>query len=127
MTRFARTYPDSVGKLVYLEAAYDRVEARQVEATFPKLPPLPGPTPADLASPASVRASVAQTTILLPESEIRATRVFGPDGRFVRPVTPDRILRALAEIVEHPIYDSIPAPILAIYAVPLTPVHLIAI
>jgi pimeloyl-ACP methyl ester carboxylesterase len=35
MSRFALAYPDRVGKLVYLEAAYDRVAAQQVEARFP--------------------------------------------------------------------------------------------
>jgi non-heme chloroperoxidase len=126
MTRFARTYPDRVGKLVYLEAAYDRVKARQVESTFPKLPAMPEPAPSELASPEQVHAVVARRTgILMPESEIRATRVFAPDGRLLRPVTPNRILRALAEAVERPDYSSIRAPVLAIYAVPKTPVELI--
>ena len=61
----------------------------------------------------------------MPESEIRASRVFHPDGRFFRPVTPDRILGAVANIVEHPNYESIRAPVLAIYAVPRTAVQLI--
>ena len=93
MTRFALSYPDRLGKLVYLDAAYDRVEAQQLEKSFPRLPPFPGPAPKELASPAAVRAFVARTVILMPESEIRATRVFGPDGQFLRPVTSDRILR----------------------------------
>ena len=125
MTRFARMHPDRVGKMVYLEAAYDRVQARQLEAAFPKLPPPPEPTPSELASPAGVRAFVARTLIPMPESEIRATRVFHPDGRLLRPVTPDRILAAVASIVEHPDYESVRGPTLAIYAVPETPVQLI--
>ena len=116
MTRFARMNPDKVGKIIYLEAAYDRVEARQLEATFPKLPSPPEPTPSELASPAGVRAFVARTVILMPESEIRASRVFRPDGRFLRLVTPDRILGAVANMVEHPNYESIRAPVLAIYS-----------
>ena len=123
MTRFARMNPDRVGKMVYLEAAYDRVQARQLEAAFPKLPPPPEPTPSELASPLGVRAFVARTVIPMPESEIRATRVFHPDGRFVRPVTPHRILAAVASTVEHPNYESLRGPILAIYAVPRTPVQ----
>ena len=55
MTRFARMYPERVRTLVYLEAAYDRIEAREVEATFPRLPPPPEPTSRDRASPARVR------------------------------------------------------------------------
>jgi pimeloyl-ACP methyl ester carboxylesterase len=61
----------------------------------------------------------------MPESEIRATRVFGPDGQFLRPVTPERILRAVAAMVEHPDYESIHAQILAIYAVYETPAQLL--
>ncbi len=125
MTRFARMNPDKLGKMAYLEAAYDRVEARQLEATFPKLPSPPEPTPSELASPAGVRAFVARTVILMPESEIRASRVFRPDGRLLRAATPDRILGAVANMVEHPNYESIRAPALAIYAVPRTPVQLI--
>lgn len=94
MTRFALTYPEKVGKLVYLDAAYDRVDAQRLESRFPKLPPSP-PAARESGSPESVRALVAQTEILMPESEIRATRVFGPDGLFPRPVTPERILRAV--------------------------------
>jgi non-heme chloroperoxidase len=118
MTRFALTHPQKVGKLVYLEAAYDRVDAQHLEATFPKLPPSPVH---ESGSPESVRAFIARTEILMPEAEIRATRVFGPDGQFQRPVTPDRIVGAVAKMVEHPDYGSIHAPMLAIYAVYQTP------
>lgn len=120
MTRFALTYPEKTRKLVYLEAAYDRVDAQQLELKFPKLPPYP-PTSEDLRSPQALCNFVARTEIPMPESEIRATRVFGPDGRFVRPVTPDWILRAVAKIVEHPDYAAIHKPLLAIYAVYDTP------
>jgi hypothetical protein len=108
-----------------LDAAYDRVEARNMEATFPKLPPAAAPKPADLASPEAVRAFVGRTVIVMPESEIRATRVFGPDGRFLRPVTPEQILRAVAIMVEHPDYDSLRTPTLALYAVPGNPGQLV--
>lgn len=120
MTRFALTYPQKVEKLVYLEAAYDRVEAQHLEATFPKLPPS---AVHESGSPESVRAFIAQTEILMPEAEIRATRILGPDGQFQRPVTPDRIVGAVAKMVEHPDYGSIHAPMLAIYAVYQTPLQ----
>lgn len=123
MTRFALTYPDRVGKLVYLEAAYDRVEAQQVEAGFPKLPPTP-PDARESGSPEAVRALIARTEILMPESEIRATRIFGRDGLYLRPVTPECIVRAVATMVEHPDYGAIRAQILAIYAVYRTPTDL---
>jgi pimeloyl-ACP methyl ester carboxylesterase len=125
MTRFALTFPDKMGKLVYLDAAYDRVEAQRVEATFPKLPPSSEPTPSELRSPEAVRSYIGRTEILMPEAEIRATKIFGPDGRFLRPVTPGRILGAVANMVEHPNYQSIRAPILAMYAIPKTPAQLV--
>jgi non-heme chloroperoxidase len=125
MTRFALTYSEKVGKLVYLDAAYDRVESQRLESKFPKLPPS-SPAAQESGSPEAVRALVARTEILMPESEIRATRVFGPDGQFLRPVTPERILRAVATMVEHPDYESIRAQILAIYAVYKSPAQLIA-
>lgn len=125
MTRFALTYPDRVGKLVYLEAAYDRVDAQQVEAKFPKLPPPPLEA-RESGSPKAVRALLARTEILMPESEIRATRIFGPDGLYLRPVTPENIVLAVARMVEHPDYGAIRAQILAIYAVYQTPADLSA-
>ena len=125
MTRLANTHPDKLQTLVFLDAAYDRIEAREIEATFPALPPLPEPAPAQLSSPARVREHVGRTTILMPESEIRATRVFSSDGRLVRSMTPDRILRAVASAVEHPDYEKLQLPILAIYAVPITPGQLV--
>ena len=125
MSRLALTYPDRVGKLVYLEAAYDRVQAQQVEARYPKLPP-PPPEARESGSPEAVRALIARTEILMPESEIRATRIFGPNGLYLRPVTPENIVRAVARMVEHPDYAAIRAQILAIYAVYRTPADLSA-
>lgn len=125
MTRFALTYPEKVGKVIYLEAAYDRVEAQRLEGRFPKLP-ASSPEARESGSPAAVRALVARTEIRMPESEIRATRVFGPDGQYLRPVTPEAIIRAVATMVEHPDYGAVRAQILAIYAVYRTPADLIA-
>jgi non-heme chloroperoxidase len=121
MTRFALTFPDKVRKIVYLDAAYDRVGAQRLEATFPRLPPQPELA---LGSPESIRAFVERTEILMPEAEIRATRVFGSSGRYVRPVTPDRILTAVARIVEHPSYKLVRAPMLAMYSVYTDPAQL---
>ena len=54
MTRFAGTYPDRVSKLVYLDAAYDRIAAdsmfSEIFPVLPDLPPRPQPTAADTAS-----------------------------------------------------------------------------
>lgn len=125
MTRFARTFPDRLRSLIYLDAAYDRVESQRVEQTFPAVPCVPGPTADDLASPGSVRAYVARTIVPLPEAEIRATRVFGSDGRFQRQVTPPAILSAVATMVEHPDYSGVLAPVLSINAIMLTPRQLL--
>jgi non-heme chloroperoxidase len=115
LTRFALTYPDRVTKLVYLEAAYDRVEAQKLESRFPHIPA--SSASRELGSPEAIRATVARNEILMPEANIRATRVFGTDGQFVRSVTPDAILHSVAKMVEHPDYRSIRAPMLAVYAV----------
>lgn len=124
MTRLARTHPEMVGRLVYLDAAYDRVEAQRVESTFPKIPPAPAAAQ-ESGSLEAVRALIARKDILLPESEIRATRVFGADGQLRRPVTPDRILREVAAMVEHPGYKQIRVPMLSIFAVANTPAQLV--
>ena len=115
VTRFAITHPDRMAKLVYLEAAYDRVEAQKLESRFPKIPA--SSASHEFGSPEAIRATVARNEILMPESNIRATRVFGNNGQFVQPVTPDAILHAVAKMVEHPDYRSIRSPMLAIYAV----------
>lgn len=125
MDGFALRFPDRVRKLVYLEAAYDRVELQHLQATFPHLPASNGPSPADLSSPAAVTAYLRKTECPgFPESEVRATRIFGPDGHFERMVTPDWILKKLAAIVKHPDYADIHAPALALYAVDHTPAQL---
>ena len=51
---------------------------------------------------------MARTEILMPEAEIRATRVFGADGTFLRTMTPGRIVAAM---IEHPHYESIRAQV----------------
>ncbi len=125
MTRLAATMPDKVRTLTYLEAAYDRVESQRLEGTFPALPPDAPPSTDDRRSPAGVRAYLARTEILLPEGEIRATRVFASDGQFVRAVTPDRIVVEVAKMVEHPDYLRIRQPILAVFAVFTDPSQLL--
>jgi pimeloyl-ACP methyl ester carboxylesterase len=116
LTRFASTFPNRLQKLVYLEAAYDRVEAQRLEARFPKIPPQTSHEK-EAVTPEAIQASVAQSEILMPEGEIRATRIFGRDGHFIRSVTPDRIAHAVAVMVEHPNYAAVHARTLSIYAV----------
>jgi pimeloyl-ACP methyl ester carboxylesterase len=109
---------------MYLEAAYDRVDAQRLESHFPKMPPAPSAN-RETGSPRDVQALIARTEILMPESEIRATRMFGPDGQYLHPVTPDPILHSVAVMVEHPNYAAIQAPTMAIYAVYTAPAQLV--
>lgn len=120
MIQCALTYPEKVNKLVYLDAAYDRVESERLEAKFPPVSPLPSVFN-EAGPPEQVRLAVAVTEALLPQSEISATRVFGPNGQYERPVTPDWIERDIAKMVERPSYASIHTPMLAIYANPRNP------
>jgi non-heme chloroperoxidase len=115
MTRFAGTYPDRVDKLVYLDAAYDRVAADSMIAALfpvpPNVPSRPQPTPADTASAAAYVAFVHRTRgIDIPEADIRTRYRF--DG------WNEEITLAYQSIsAEHPRYRAVRAPALAIYAV----------
>ena len=115
MTRFAAKYPDRVAKLVYLDAAYDRVTAAdKFDDVFPVPPDVPGrpePTAADTATADAYVDFVHRTRgINIPEADIR-TR-FRYDG------WNEEITVAYRSIgVEHPNYRAVRAPALAIYAV----------
>jgi non-heme chloroperoxidase len=115
MTRFAATYPQRVDRLVYLEAAYDRVALDSaLDEIFPvplDIPDPPEPAAADTATPAAYVAFVHRTRgVNIPESDIR-TR-FRYDG-WREDATP----AYQAIHAERPAYRSIRAPALAIYAV----------
>ena len=115
MSRFASTYPDEVTKLVYLDAAYDRVAAdsmfSEIFVVPPDIPTRPKPTARDTASvEAYVRYVHATRGINIPESDIRAR--FQYDG------WNEELTRAYQSIgAERPNYRSIRAPALALYAV----------
>ena len=115
MTRFAATYPARIDKLVYLDAAYDRVAAdSMLVAMFPVPPDVPAPpqpTEADTASAAAYVDFVHRTRgVNIPESDIRT--------RFARDGWREEVGLAYQAIsVEHPPYREIRAPALAIYAV----------
>lgn len=115
MTRFAATYPKRVDKLVYLDAAYDRVALDSaLDAIFPDpldIPAPPEPSAADTASAAAYVAFVHRTRgVNIPEADIRARYRY--DG------WREDATRAYQAIgVERPAYRAIRAPALAIYAV----------
>lgn len=114
MTRFAATYPRRVARLVYLDAAYDRVRANALFDAAPIVPGLPGPPSpraADTASAAAYVAFVHRTRgVNIPDADIR-TR-FRYDG-WNEETTP--AYQAIA--VETPAYREVRSPALAIYAV----------
>jgi non-heme chloroperoxidase len=115
MTRFAGTYPDRVAKLVYLDAAYDRLAAdSMLDAMFPVLPDIPArpePTAADTASPAAYVAFVHRTRgVDIPEADIRTRYRY--DGWNEEA---NAAYQAMSS--EHPRYRAVRAPALAIYAV----------
>ena len=115
MTRFAATYPQRVDRLVYLDAAYDRVALDSaLDEIFPvalDIPDPPEPSAADTATPAAYVAFVHRTRgVDIPEADIR-TR-FRYDGWREEATPAYQAIHA-----ERPAYRSVRAPALAIYAV----------
>lgn len=114
LNRFAARYPDEVAKLVYLDAAYDRVAADSMysDVLVPAdIPQRPRPTARDTATPeAYVRFVHATRGVNIPEADIRTRYRY--DG------WNEEITRAYLSIGgERPNYRAIHAPALAIYAV----------
>lgn len=118
ITRFAAAWPDRVIRLVYLDAAHDRVPLARM---FRELPvPAPSPmTASDSASPDGVREYTRRTSgVRLTMGEILSIARFGPDGRYLRDITPPTVDSAILAGLEHPRYARVRAPALALYAVP---------
>ena len=115
MTRFAGTYPRRVDKLVYLDAAYDRVRAQEeLERAFPIPPDVPAPPVPSAADTATADAYVAfvhrTRGVNIPDADIR-TR-YRCDGW-----NEENTLAYQAMAAERPRYRDVKAPALAIYAV----------
>jgi len=120
MTRFAVTYGARLGKLVYLDAAYDRTDT--TGAATPDWAVPPPPTASDVASRAAFGAYVARTYgVVFPEAEITASTVVATDGTVVGFTSPGWVNDSIVSAVETPQYAGITAPALGIYAVPQTP------
>lgn len=115
MTYLASKHPDEVSKLVYLDAAYDRIAGdsmiSEVFVVPPSVPGRPEPTEADTATAAGYVDFVHRTRgVNIPEPDIRARYKY--DG------WNEEITDAYQSIgVVHPNYRGIRAPALAIYAV----------
>jgi pimeloyl-ACP methyl ester carboxylesterase len=115
MTYLASKHPDEVSKLVYLDAAYDRITASEMMAEVfpvpPTVPPRPEPTEADTATAAAYVEFVHRTRgVNIPESDIRERYKY--DG------WNEEVTDAYQSIgVVRPNYRGVRAPALAIYAV----------
>jgi pimeloyl-ACP methyl ester carboxylesterase len=115
MTRFAATYPARVDRLIYLDAAYDRVRASILMADDSVPEPRPevvaAPRRADTLSEAAYVAYVHRSRgVNIPEADIRMR--FRHDG------WREEATHAYQSIfVETPQYRRVLAPALAIYAV----------
>ena len=122
LTTFASRHPKRVGRLVYLDAAYDR----RMQAAITRRNPVssPGITDADLSSWAALIAfyrrpdqyygRIWNSTM---EREIREWYDQREDGRLV-PRTPGRVYGAIigAASKASPDYSAIRAPVLSYYA-----------
>lgn len=128
MTKFARLFPERVEALIYLEAAYDRVMARDSMMNYPDPPSnVPEPTEEDLASIASFREYYFRANgVKLPESEFLAICGWNPDGSWKDWRAPGWVYKAASEGLEHPDYTGINVPALAIYGVnyPITELYM---
>jgi pimeloyl-ACP methyl ester carboxylesterase len=122
MALFGETHGGRCAGLVYLDAAYDYTDpglAPIFETTPPPSPP--EMQPADSASVRAVQAFFERTNgFRMPESEIRATRRFGPDGRMVANA-PSQTQRAMGGLVRAPRWDAIQCPSLGLYPVSTVP------
>ena len=115
LTAFAGEYPDRVGRLVYLDAAYDHSDVRSLIALSPPPPPM---LAADSASPRAVQAYLRRVWGMhIPEAQLRAIGRYDRTGRLVANVTPERIDSLMLDGCGHPDYSAVHAPALVIDAV----------
>jgi non-heme chloroperoxidase len=114
-------YPDRVAGLIYLDAGYayafDNGKGISLESLLAAMPPLPAPSPADLESFAALQAWLRQIRgVTLPEAELRQTYSSAPGGRVGAFRTSPSIPQAIMKGAQQ--YNKIPAPALAIFALP---------
>lgn len=116
ISKFASNYPDRIEKVVYLDAAYD-----YASPSFGNLianePQPPNPTTRDSASLENLKNYFEKVLgVTFPEDEWTQKFIFSKEGKYIKNVTPDSILGVIFNGVEHPDYDLITSPALAIYA-----------
>lgn len=116
MALFAEEHGNRCAGLVYLDSAYDYTDPA-LGQLFEKTPPPQAPPmqAADSASVEAVRAYVQRTQgMMMPETEIRATRRFDQTGRLIV-MTPNRAARIPPRA---PRWEEVTCPSLGIYAIP---------
>jgi non-heme chloroperoxidase len=115
LTAFAGAYPARVIGLVYLDAAYDHSNLRQIFGDFPPPPPM---TARDSASPLGVQAYLHRMFGMhVPEAQLRAIARYDSTGHLVADVTPASIDSLILIGCGHPDYGAVHAPALVIDAV----------
>lgn len=115
MTRLAANFPNRVDKLVFLDAAYDRVRAADLvdhdSVPAPIGETIPFPSAADTASPAAYVKYVHRSRkVNIPAADIRTRYRYDGWREEIDPAY-------MAIAVETPNYKRVRAPSLAIYAV----------
>jgi pimeloyl-ACP methyl ester carboxylesterase len=121
MTRFAEDHPERVGRLVYLDAAYDRAEVRRMLllslVTNPRPPLPPRARGRDTQTIAAYNAYLARVHgARWPEAEIRATRRVAADGSVGKDTAERRAALHAMKGAQAIDYRRLRAPALAVYA-----------
>lgn len=125
MTRFAELDSARCAGLVYVDAAYDRSDVNEVARSQPAVPP-PAVGASDLASFANLRALYERVMgVREPDSDIRATNRFDPNGRRIGDVTPDSLKARIGSYPRVARYDRFSCRALAIYAMPASLVDVV--
>jgi pimeloyl-ACP methyl ester carboxylesterase len=114
LSKFAVLYPQRVNRIIYFDAAYDRIG---MDSLMVDMPEMPKPTAEDSSSIQKFQNfSKAAYGIAMPTEEMRQVSIFSKEGRYIKDVTADSIIGAVMAGVEHPDYLKIQCPALAIYA-----------
>jgi len=118
ITAFASEHPDRTLALVYLDAAYDHVEAFEVQQALASyLAGAPEPTPADLAGAPAFQAYLERVrAVRFPLGEVLAMARYDSTGAVSGPRTPPRVGQALVEATPPLDYSRVRSPVLAIYS-----------
>ncbi|HEV7504327.1 MAG TPA: alpha/beta hydrolase [Thermoanaerobaculia bacterium] len=118
LTAFAGAYPARTRGLVYLDAAYNHVEAFELEKVLAQYAnTAPKRTSADLAGAKAYQGWLERERgVRFPIGEVLATNRFDWTGAVVGNRTPARVFDATVAAVQPPAYTRVRAPALALYS-----------